>query len=172
LLGGVGGFAVLAAVIFLTQSSYRTDGPWQTGSQTQVEFPSDDGQTVTWGMPLPRNPTITPITVISVDPVNVTGLVVVGDGISKIDQVTGSGSIVNGPVWPPAGTTVEQPGAVILPVVGSGGYDLQVLFGVRRQTASAAGTIGGIRVRYRIGSDTYEVVFPWGLKLDPPPSPS
>ena len=169
LVGGVGGFVVLAAAISLNLQAYRTNGPWQTNSETQVEFPANDGQTVTWGMPLPRNPTISPITILSVDPVNVSGLDVVGVGLSKIDPLTGNGSIVNEPNWPPANTNVEQPGALTLPVVGSGGYDLQVLFGVRR-TTNAPGTIGGIRIRYRIGSDNYECVFPWRLRLDPSPA--
>jgi hypothetical protein len=159
--------AVIAALA-LSSPKYRTDGPWTSPDRVNVDFPIAANQSATWGMPLPKNPTLSAITIESIEPLDVRGIDVLGVRLGKIDATNGSGSIVNAPQWPPEGIDTLAVDGVVLPPVGAGSFDLQVLVGVRHEASEASGSIGGIRIRYELAGAHYEVLFPWSLGLSQP----
>jgi hypothetical protein len=156
--------AAALGVVFFNGDRYRNDGPLRSDSENNIAFSLPAGVGATWGMVLPRNPTLADIVLRQIDPVDVVGLDVIGIGVNDPEVV---GQIANAFGFPPAGVPVSPPDGVILPRVGSAHPELQVMVGIRLKADAGHGTIGGLRVRYATPQGSYEVTLPWSVDVDP-----
>jgi hypothetical protein len=141
----------------------RSDGPLRSSSTNSVEFAVADDTVVSWGMVLPRNPTMGDIRIDSIEPATIDGLEVLGIRVNQVGP-NGEGSVTNALGFPPFQVGTRPPDGSILRAAGEP-PDLQVLLGVRRPRASSVGWIGGLRIRYEAGGAGYEVVLPWSLRI-------
>jgi hypothetical protein len=173
-LGG-GLVAVVTVLLAARPPSYAADGPLQAEAETRVEFALASDAVATWGMTLPLDPTVSDITVESIDPLGMHDLDILGVVVSRPDV---DGSIVNARGFPPEGMKTTSPRGAILPAVGSADPRLEALVGVRRAAGASSGGIGSLRVRYLADGRPYEVTLPWSLQVgvdvggDPAPGAS
>jgi hypothetical protein len=151
---GVGGVLVTAP---------RTDGPLVAPSAVTVEFELAIGRAGTWGIILPTNPTMSDITIESIEAVDARGLQIVGMLINDPERDGGIGSL---DVYPPLGVLARAVEGAVLPAVGTDPPHRQLLIGVRR-TGTDAGSIEALRVRYRHAGESYEVILPYSLRIRP-----
>ena len=150
---GVFGVASLAFV------SWSSDGPLEAMDRISIEQPLPSGETGTWGMVLPMNPTQSPITIESIDAVNPQGIEVIGIVVNDPDVDGGVGTALG---FPPAGTTVRPAAGAVLQPAGSASPNLQVLVGVRHDGIDR-GTIEALRIAYTLDGNRYEEVLPYSL---------
>lgn len=159
--------AALVAVLAAAASGYfapRSGGPLGGWNGAGVTWRAAVGETVSWAMPLPDNPTTTDVLIDSVSPVGVDGFEVLGvlistDGCEDMPTIAAT--------FPPPGVSTVAPRGAILGAL-SKPCALHVLFGVRRSQASARGKIGGIQIQYHFGGVSYEDVLPWTLEVKEP----
>jgi hypothetical protein len=159
--------AALVAVLAAAASGYfghRTGGPLGGWNGAGVTWRAAAGETVSWAMPLPNNPTTTDILIDSITAVGVDGFEMLGvlvstDGCADMPTIAST--------FPPPGVSTVAPQGAIL-VALSEPCALHVLFGVRRSQASAPGKIGGIRIQYHFGGASYEDVLHWTLEVREP----
>ena len=149
---GVGGVLVGAP---------RVGGPLEAASAVAVEFPLREGQTGTWGVVLPSNPTVSRITIEAIEAMDGHGLEVVAILLNDPERDGGIGSL---DAFPPPGIHARAADGARLPPVGSASPYLQVLVGVRL-TGSGDGTIAALRMRYRHDGTTYETELPYTLRV-------
>lgn len=175
-LVAIGGLGLVGAASVAFQRP-DSNGPLQSGSKTMVSYAVDASRPVTWGLPI-RNPAASPIQVEAIELTDVRGLDILTVQVSSVDPVTGSGSLVIEPGWPPENVVlrdVRPVAGAIMPVADAGGLDLQFLIVAQRSAPDQAGTIAGVRVRYIFEKREYEAQLPWGLELSAPapsvPSP-
>ena len=149
----------------------RGDGPVRTNSRVKLTFPLPDDQIFVWGMPLPPNPSQTDARIISIEPVGISGLEILGvvvdfpvrrpDGICLMygDQTALS--------FPPPGVpTRDVNGTWLLTDEkerGTCGSHPEVLVGVRRIPNASAARIEALRVLYVHDGTTYELVMPYSF---------
>jgi hypothetical protein len=166
----VGALVLVGGAASLAFQRPDLNGPLRSDSKTTVSYAVDASQPVTWGLPV-RNPAVSPIQVEAVEPVDVHGLDILAIQVSSVDPVTGSGSLVIEPGWPPEEVSlrdVRSAAGAIMPVVGTGDPDLQFLVVVQRSTPDQPGTIAAVRVRYQFEQREYEALLPWSLQLSAP----
>jgi hypothetical protein len=159
--------AALVAVLVAAASGYfgnRTGGPLGGWNGAGVTWRAAAGETVSWAMPLPDNPTTTDILIDSITAVGVDGFEMLGVRVST-DGCADMPTIAT--TFPPQGVSTVAPQGAILGAL-SKPCDLHVLFGVRRLQAGAPGRIGGIQIRYHFGGASYEDVLPWTLEVQEP----
>lgn len=152
---------VVLGVVVILELSSRADGPLAMDGHVKVEFPLQNDQTGTWGMVLPTNPTISDITIDSIEAVNPQGIEIVGMFVNNPDVDGGVGS---DDVFPPARIHPSQVAGAVIGSIGSATPHLQLLVGVRLDDANE-GTIESIRVRYQFDGNRYEVVLPFALRV-------
>jgi hypothetical protein len=151
---GVGGVLVTAP---------SADGPLVAVSAITVEFQLATGQPGTWGVALPPNPTLSPITIESIEAVGTRGIRIVGMLISDPKLDGGIGTL---DAYPPPGVRADSVQGVVLPPIGSESPHRQLLVGVRL-TGTDKGSIEALRIRYRHAGTTYESTLPFRLRLQP-----
>lgn len=151
-------------------------GPLETAvqrtSHITARFPLPDGEALTWGMDLPRNPTSTEVTLEAIEPVGARGVEIIGTAASypvlRPNGVCVSIGLVTG--FPPAGVqTLEVRGAP-WPAAGPPrcGDQPIVVIGVRRAPAAPTGTIDALRLLYVADGTHYEVLLPFSLEVRQP----
>lgn len=150
------------------------DAAIQHTSHVTLRFPLADGEALTWGMDLPRNPTSTEVTLEAIEPVGARGVEVIGTAASypvlRPNGMCVSIGLVTG--FPPAGVqTLEVRGAP-WPAVASPrcGDQPIVVIGVRRAADSPTGTIDALCLRYTADGTQYEILLPFSLELTRPHS--
>jgi len=136
-------------------------GPLVANDRFDVRLALAQGETATWGSVLPRNPTNSPIAIQAIEPVNATGLTIVGLLMSDPDVDGGIGTAAG---FPPAGIRGSPVAGTVLTAAGATPTFRQVLIGVRL-SGSQEGRIGGLRVRYEFQGRVYETVLPFGLTV-------
>lgn len=151
---GVGGVLITAP---------RRDGPLVGASAIRVEFELAIGSSGTWGVILPTNPTISPITIESIEAVDARDLAVVGMVINDPQRDGGIGTL---DVFPPPGADGRPVAGAVLPALGTDAPHRQLLIGVRL-VGTDGGAIEALRVRYRHNGDGFETVLPYSLRLRP-----
>jgi hypothetical protein len=158
----------LVAVVLAAASGYfgyRRGGPIGVSDAAGVIWRASPGESFTWAMPLPDNPTASKIEIVSIAPDGVKGLEVLGALASE--QGCAIPSISLG--YPPPDVSTRDPsGAVIGPL--SKPCAVQTIVGVRRASGDAPGMIEGLRIRYRVDGIGYEDVLPWSLEVKDPGS--
>lgn len=128
-------------------------------------MPLDSDVPATWAMPLPLNRTGADIRIESINLINPVGLELLGVLAS---YPTPSEGLINAYGFPPPGVVTSPVENAVLPVAGSPNQILQILIGIKRPVSVDAGTIDGLRVRYRAGSERFEVSLPWSLRVTAP----
>lgn len=176
----LGVILIALAATFVVAASARwgrhQGGPLEARSHVTLRFPLPDGEALTWGMDLPRNPTSTEVTLEAIEPVGARGVEVIGTAASypvlRADGMCVSIGLVRG--FPPAGVqTLEVRGAPV-PAAGPpgpprcGDQPPAVLIGVRRAPAAPTGTIDALRLLYVADGTHYEVLLPYSLELTRP----
>jgi hypothetical protein len=162
------GLAVAALVVALVAAAtgyfgYRHGGPFGGWNGAGVTWRAAIGETVSWAMPLPDNPTTTDILIDSIAPVGVDGLEVLGVLVST----QGCEVPTIATAFPPPGVSTADPQGARLAAL-SKPCALHALFGVRRSQAGAPGKIQGLRIRYHFGGASYEDLLPWTLDVREP----
>ena len=146
----------------------------QNTSQVTLRYPIGDGEALTWGMALPRNPTLTEMTIWSVEPVGIHGVEVLGVLLSypvlKPNGMCASIGLVTG--FPPAATPTREVRGAVLPTTDRMTCEDQptVFVGVRRMTHSLDGTVDAMRLLYMQQGTRYEVILPFRLEVTQPQS--
>jgi hypothetical protein len=151
----LGGFGI--ALFLLLKPS--TDGPIQAREEIEIEMPLPSGESGTWGMVLPTNPTSSPIVIESIEAVGPAGLTILGIVVNDPDVDGGIGTALG---YPPEGATMRSPVGAVLPPAGSASPNVQVLVGVERE-GSGEGRIDGLKVEYTLDGTRYEEVLPYSL---------
>ncbi len=153
----LGGFGI--ALFALTTPS--TDGPIQAREEIEIEMPLPSGESGTWGMVLPTNPTSSPIVIESIEAVDPVGLTIIGIVVNDPDVDGGIGTALG---YPPDGATIRSPVGAVLQPAGSDSPNVQVLVGVERE-GTGEGRIGALRVEYTLDGTRYEETLPYSLVL-------
>jgi hypothetical protein len=161
LLGFIGLVSVAAilglGVAAITIPSVRHDGPLQPNATTNLEFSLAPGQTASWGVDVPTNPTASEIVFRSAELVEPAGFSILGVAMNRPN----TGSIVSVYGYPPAGFPVVPVEGSTLPAGGS----VMVVVGVQLADGVTEGTIRGVRVRYATGGQEYEVMLEYRLRI-------
>jgi hypothetical protein len=162
---------VVAAFLATRTSGAPPVGPLSTTNLNVIadREPVSASDTVTWGAFMPTNPTSEPISITSVEPVDPSGVEIVQ--IEVNDPAT-EGAIGTVRAFPPPGVTMHPIAGAILQPLGSKSPYLQILVGVRLRSGAVSGSIGGLRVTYVAGGESYQLVLPDSLKLEQSPASS
>ena len=128
-----------------------------------VNAPVAASEPLTWGTFIPTNPTTEPITIVSVEPIDPTGVEVLQIGINDPDTEGPVGALRG---FPQPGITMHPVAGAILPPAGSVHPYLQIIVGVRLGAGASHGTINGLRLTYEAAGQTFVVVLPGTLTLD------
>jgi len=168
IVGALAAFGVLVAalaVILLRGSATASMGPLSTTNINiiSVNAPVAASEPITWGTFIPTNPTNQPITILSVNPIEPTGVEVIQIGINNPDTEGPVGALRG---FPQPGITVHPVAGAILQPVGSQSPYLQIIVGVRLAAGSSHGTINGLKVTYEAAGQTFQLVLPGTITLD------
>jgi hypothetical protein len=153
---------LLLAIALMALTGERSAGPLVANAETELAFPLTLGQTATWGSPLPVNRTASDIVLRSIDPIDVSGLDIVGIVMSRPADGVG---VINAIGFPPEGTTPEGVDGFVLRAAGSGDPQPDVLVGVTLATGATEGRIEGLRVRYVANGHEHDVDLPYALHI-------
>ena len=163
---GIAVVVLVAAVVVAASATFGTrhGGPFDGYGKVGVAWPAAIGDSVTWAMPLPDNPTTTDILIDSITPAGVVGLEVLGvlvstQGCAALPTISTT--------FPPSGVSATVPQGAVLAAL-SQPCALHALLGVRRLPGSATGRIEGLRIRYHVGGIAYEDTLPWTLEVREP----
>lgn len=173
----VGGLLVVLAVIVVVAANGlrgpRQDGPVRTNSRVTVSFPLAYDHVFVWGMPLPPNPTGSEVRIVSIEPVGITGLEILGVVVDFAVHRPDGSCLMYGvrPALsfpPPEIPTREVSGTLLLnndrkPEACIS--DAEVLVGLRRVPNSSAGRIDALRMLYVHEGTTYELVMPYSFEV-------
>jgi len=170
------------AVLLSAAASVLAWGPWRTppagplgedpGAPNRIAFDVEVGRPFTYGLVVLRNPARTPAEIIRVELVDATaGIELVASTVRSLSEVPAHGLVANDRTYPPpalAGHLRPAVGAQIGPSRGPAD-GVELVLGLRVDGQGAHG-FSAVAVRYRVGGDTYRVVFPYALVVCSPPS--
>lgn len=156
--------AVVALVaVFALSRGVRQDGPVPITDAVTVEYEYAAGEATTWGTTLPAVGGSVAARLISVEPIGVSGLDVIG--IAACDKRLSGCAVVNERGWPLPDVESREVAGLTLHPAGAGRTAYQLLVGVRRHANADVGTLEAIRLVYEIHGTTYEVTEPWSLRI-------
>lgn len=159
-LAGVA-LAVTVAVVASIVLRPRQEGPLRYDGSAGIVTPQAPGQTFTWTMPLPPNPTRETIYLRSLEPVGSRGLTVLG-----VDVAYGCGIPSTAREYPIPGLVTRSVDGAVLPVTDDGCSLPSAVIGLRR--VAGEGGIDGLRLRYQSRDTEYETVLAFQVVVSDP----
>lgn len=155
--------AVTVAVAVSVALRPRQEGPIRYDGRAGVTTRAAPGQTLTWTMPLPPNPTRETIYLRSIEPAGTRGLNVLG-----VDVAYGCGIPVTAREYPIPSLVTRSVDGAMLPVTDDACRLPTAVIGLSRVAGAGEGVIDGLRLRYESGGAEYETMLALGLVVSDP----